>query len=484
MTWKKTAGAAAMVVALLASLPVRALNLKESDKWTLDLDGAAKAYGIGVYLPWPWPALASPASMGGLGWNSRSAALGLGDLRLKFHGAYKDRVRWKVHLRTAVMLSTQPGVLDSMGGGVSALAEPPRWLPLQFTDTDDPNVLWKGELDRLMVKVRFWKIDLTVGRQPISFGVGFVFQPMDLVGTFSPLEIDKEFKPGVDAVRADIALGKFTELTLVGVFGGPVCRHTSVPSSTNPLAPSKWTTPSGGGCSPGGARLDPEHSSAAVRLRTTWGKFDLGGLVGWVRGDVVAGLFASGAIKRFKLRAEGTFTHHFTSDELKYFFDDGELQNVYWTPVNNYFRAVVGFDYTFDTKKHLSTLVEFYYNGFGTLDKNAYLYRAMLPRVSEFGEVVNFGMFYLAWGWTYEAADKLKLIFSTMANLRDPSAHFSLMLDFTLSDNASVVMGGFVPVGKKIKLIYQSGLPTGEFKIGSEFGLYPYMFFAQYKRYF
>ncbi len=460
-------GGGVLAVLVAASGAARATSLLESEDWTLDLDGSAKLYGLALHLSWP---AVLPAT---LGWESNTALAALGELRLKFSGSWRDRVSWNVQLQSAAFLANQPNALTSMGGGVAALADPPRALPLQYTDLDDPKAVWRAQFDRLWVKVRIWKLDLRVGRQPVSLGVGFIWQPADLVGTFSFLELDREFKPGVDALRLDWSLGESTELTVVGVAGGPVCRHVSRPRPVDLAAPSVWRTPAGDTCNPADPRFTWDHSVGLLRFRTSLGPADLGLLGGWVRGDLVAGAFGAAVLGRWKLRSEVTFTHDFSADDT-----DGP----YWSPVNDFVRAVAGVEYSFRTSRPLNLEVEFYYNGFGSLEAEGYLRRAALARVAEFGEVWNLGQVYLGSALRWQAADTVETSVLLVANLVDPSAHLSATVSFSLSDESSLVVGGFLPVGRGPEVRFGPAGP--EVVARSEFGLYPYMLYSEYKRYF
>ncbi|MBU1220288.1 hypothetical protein KKF34_01200 [Myxococcota bacterium] len=459
-----------LTIAVILSFPgsSRGANIHESDNLTMDIDGNIKLFNIGLHMNWPPIALAA-----GLGWDSKSAFMGMGETRIGFSGAYKEDVfKWQLQLKGAFGFYSQPGLMTAMGGGLSSY-EPSYLFPMQYTDNDDPDFFLSGLVDRAFFKFKLGKFDFIVGRQPIGLGVGYIWQPADLMGTFSPIEMDKEYKPGVDAIRINLSPGKFTEISIIGVAGGPPCRHISWPTAANPLLPSVWQTPTGNSCSPGQVRYGQDHSSAAIRARTTMKEWDFGILGGYVRGDLIAGLFTSGAIGKFNLKAEAVFTHD---------LDPAEAGDPYYSSKNNYVRAVAGFEYSFSTKKALRITGEVYYNGFGTTDPANYMDTLKSARSSLHGEVLNPGMFYAAFAAMLEASDKIKINFMTMANLLDPSFHLSLSLDFRLDDNSSVFLGGYLPIGEKPEILIT---PEGaSLNLKSEFGLYPVMVFLQYKRYY
>jgi hypothetical protein len=78
---------------------------------------------------------------------------------------------------------------------------------------------WYHELDRLYTKFEYDNFSAVVGRQAISWGSGRFWQPTDVFGAFSPIEINREYKPGIDAVRLNIFPDFESSLALAYVFG-------------------------------------------------------------------------------------------------------------------------------------------------------------------------------------------------------------------------------------------------------------------------
>ncbi|MDH5728970.1 MAG: hypothetical protein OEZ58_08270, partial [Gammaproteobacteria bacterium] len=73
-------------------------------------------------------------------------------------------------------------------------------------------------LDRAVLTLDYKNFRLYFGRQPISFGAGRFWQPTDVFGAFNPTELDREYKPGVDATVIDFYPSEFSKLTLAYVF--------------------------------------------------------------------------------------------------------------------------------------------------------------------------------------------------------------------------------------------------------------------------
>ncbi|HLP62222.1 MAG TPA: hypothetical protein VK186_25500, partial [Candidatus Deferrimicrobium sp.] len=74
-------------------------------------------------------------------------------------------------------------------------------------------------LDRLLLTIKTGVADILIGRQPIAWGSGRMFNPTDVVAPFAFNELDKEERVGVDAVRIRVPLGRMDELDMGYIFG-------------------------------------------------------------------------------------------------------------------------------------------------------------------------------------------------------------------------------------------------------------------------
>lgn len=76
------------------------------------------------------------------------------------------------------------------------------------------------EVDRAFYKWRFDQASLSLGRQPIDWGAGRFWQPLNVFGAFAPTALDTEFKPGIDAAVLSWYPSQLSSLTGV-VSPGP-----------------------------------------------------------------------------------------------------------------------------------------------------------------------------------------------------------------------------------------------------------------------
>jgi hypothetical protein len=73
------------------------------------------------------------------------------------------------------------------------------------------------ELDRALYKHPFETMTLALGRQPIDWGSGRFWQPLNVFGAFAPTDLDTDYKPGIDAVSLAWYPGPFSAMTAVFV---------------------------------------------------------------------------------------------------------------------------------------------------------------------------------------------------------------------------------------------------------------------------
>lgn len=73
-------------------------------------------------------------------------------------------------------------------------------------------------LDRAVYRWRINNLTLGMGRQPVDWGSGRFWQPLNVFGAFAPTDLDTDFKPGIDALVLDWYPSPFTSVTAVHAF--------------------------------------------------------------------------------------------------------------------------------------------------------------------------------------------------------------------------------------------------------------------------
>ena len=110
------------------------------------------------------------------------------------------------------------------GGGSGVLLSGSR-APYRIWQLDEPLVeigstfSYRHELDRFFAAIVVGKSEITVGRQAVGWGRGVIFGAVDIFAPFSPLESDREWRRGIDALRANIPLTDLISLDAVAALG-------------------------------------------------------------------------------------------------------------------------------------------------------------------------------------------------------------------------------------------------------------------------
>lgn len=146
-------------------------------------------------------------------------------------GAGFFRLRFELNAALTRHFSAQVAyehrALASSGAGVGVGLLPPsvlvpfRLAPLDWAIVDDPHYQHRHELDRAYVALHLDFLELTVGRQAIGLGRGVLFSAIDLFSPFSPTEVDREWRRGVDAIHAEVRIPELAGLSadLIAVLG-------------------------------------------------------------------------------------------------------------------------------------------------------------------------------------------------------------------------------------------------------------------------
>jgi len=423
-----------VLAVLSAPQPAAALSVVDSEKFSLDLGGDIKGRFVAVF---PYEHLLMPDQPVG------QAGL-LGRARLEMRVGRLLQLSAHHQLGADIVSGDLP--MTGAGFGDPTAAGVPEALKLSWAVFDeDSGFTLRGRVDRFALRLRLPHFDLKVGRQPVSFGSSYFFTPLDLVAPFSPTVIDREYKPGVDAVRADVYIGTGGQITAVAAYAG------------------SW---------------DLDGLVLAGHGRLSLGTWDFSLLLGSIHRDFVAGLDLTGSIAGVSLRASATVT-------LPPGFEDGDA--------DPFLRLVAGFDHRFPAG--ITLLGELYYQSVGALRPDGYLDFARSARF-ERGELWSMGRLYAALSVAAELNPIVSINAGLTVNLIDASALLSPGLSWSISDNADLVVGAMLALGKRPAdielqdLFLPDGSPIGEddissvFRPRSEFGLYPHTAYLQINSYF
>ncbi len=319
------------------------------------------------------------------------------------------------------------GLRDGLPAGFGSTAARPRlWDP-------DP---WQGSgvslsinLDRLFFRYSAGPVDITIGRQAISWGSAWFWKPTDRFAPFSPVDIDPDVKRGVDAFRLEAYLSPTTSLDIIATFE----RH---PDDELPV----WT-------------------SAGARIRTTVNRYDL-----------------AFSLARFQSTGQGNWMigAEFQGElPRKVGFRGEAALNVMGESREWDIEVVLGVDYTFKTKTTLAG--ELMFNGYGASGAGGYLQYLTGTGKGERlarGEAFNMGRYYAGLMIRQEINPLVSISFSAIANLGDPSAVFAAGVSWSADENIRLTAGVMVPAGSAP--YFPAGSNAGSLPvIRSEFGLMP-----------
>ena len=178
----------------------RSVSLNTSLKWTSMLSHAS---GDTVYFPEEW----SAASL----WRFRAVLEARPATWLSAQVAYEQRAR---------TVSEGAGLAGGAGVLPAEVAAPYRICQLDDELVEVGTTFsYRHELDRAVASASFGRTDVTIGRQAVGWGRGLLFGAVDVFAPFSPLESDREWRRGVDAVRVRTPLTDLISLDGVVALG-------------------------------------------------------------------------------------------------------------------------------------------------------------------------------------------------------------------------------------------------------------------------
>jgi hypothetical protein len=310
--------------------------------------------------------------------------------------AYEQRARW---------LSGSAG----MGAGSSFLPTearaPYRLGQLDWEIAADDSFAYRHEIDRALVALHPEWGDVTVGRQAIGLGRGTLFSAVDVFSPFSPLEVDREWRRGVDAFRAEYRLSTTSSAECIAVFG------------------ETW-----------------EQSALLGRVRGYLGDVDGSLIFGKRAEDFMVGTAFSAIVGEAEVHGELAV---FDTPEAQ---PDGTL----WGGKHLATKIVVGSSYTFDVGNGLTLLGEYHYSDFGVEDAEDALMRLQdrdFQRRFLRGDTQNLGRQAVAGQLSYPFNDAVNGGFLVLTNPTDGSGVVSPSLRWDVDRNVTLIGNVFVPWG-------------------------------------
>jgi len=389
---------------------------------SFDATGHLKLFSIGTF-PTPYAGDDLPGSL------LAASGSSVVDSRLKLLWRPQRKLRFEVH---PTLTLTQGQASVGLSTGVTRKAD--ELLPLTYAIVDDPQLQLKARLDRASMRWDIKRLRMTLGRQPVTFGKGRVFTPLDLVSPFSPTTIDNSYKPGVDALRLDWFEGMSGRVTLVGAYLGDPGEDFD-----------DWQM---------------DQSTFVAHAKGSAGdNWELEGFAGWLYDEPVLGA---------SVFYNGGFIGYY-----------GDI-NVTIADDESFVRSVLGAQYKPTEKTYVT--VELYAQSLGADDPKDYLQQVTSIRYQR-GELVQLGQLYAALIGSYQLAPLVTLSGAVLSNLTDPSVLLMPSINWSAANNASLSLGALGGFGGRPSATVGT-TDDVQIELRSEYGSVPFTAFIQGAFYF
>jgi len=255
-------------------------------------------------------------------------------------------------------------------------------------------------LDNAYIKMAFKRFDVTAGKQQISLGTGYVWNPTDVFNIKDPLDPTYE-QPGHNAIRVDVPLG--SDYTFTTIYSPD----------------DEW-----------------KNSARLIQFKGRISRFDYS-------------LIAIEKVWRFHdyMRFDLANMYFLELPETRQLFGGstaGELLGVgVWSEygynkmedTKDFHELVVGFDYTFDFQTYL--MVEYYQNTLGKKDKNQYDLNDWMRQFASEQKTISRDQVYCF--IQHPVTDFINIGSSVIYNISDGSLALVPTLSYSLSENLDLM---------------------------------------------
>jgi hypothetical protein len=245
--------------------------------------------------------------------------------------------------------------------------------------------------------------EIRIGRQAVTWGHGFTFNPMDLFNPFAPTDLERDYKTGDDLILVHFPV-KEVDVDLI------YAAHRD----------------------PDTDQAGMDQSSLGVKLHTNLGGLDTDVMVARHYKDMVAGIGTAGNLKEAAFRLDITGTRLDQNSRGRSFYISGVANIDYsWVWFN---RNWYGY-------------VELYYNG---LSDNDYSQELLDPAVSnrlDRGELFALGRWYASANVNLEIHPLVNAYLTPIVNLHDGSGMLLPRVVYDFSDNIRITMAALLNWG-------------------------------------
>jgi len=331
----------------------------------------------------------------GLNINKEFIGLFSNKLRVDLKSEISDNITFAANFNSLLYHGrTVWNILDFLPD--SAVAEVPEgnesFYVLPFSD--------RYYLDNAYIKFAFKYFDLIMGKQQISLGTGYVWNPVDVFNVKDYLDPTYE-QPGHNALRIDVPLG--SSFTLTALYSPE----------------NSW-----------------KESSKMIQLKGTIWRFDFALLAiekSWVFHDYTD--FDQDLMNFTELPEERQLLGFSTAGELLSVGVWVEFAYNWMEETDDFYELVAGADYTFDFQTYV--MVEYYRN---TLAKNGYKEYTLndwLRLMSQEQKAIARDQVYIL--IQHPVSDLISLGFSSIYSISDNSVALIPTLNYSLSENVDIM---------------------------------------------
>ena len=280
-----------------------------------------------------------------------------------------------------------------------------RLLDMTKTVSETDTRIVYHRIDRLALTLLPEWGTIRIGRQALTWGNGFLFNPMDLFNPFAPTDIERDYKVGDDMATIQFPVGDMGDLELLYLPRRDPVDHDV-----------EWDS----------------ESSYAGKYHFSRGTTEFDLLAARHFEDFVVGAGAAGYFRDAAWRADATWT----------FLDDGRDKDGYLSFVAN-----MDYSWVWRTRNYYG-FVEFYYNGLGENNPvDAFTNPDVIERIDR-GELFALGHAYLTGTVQVELHPLFNAFVTIINNLNDPSGIIQPRANWSFSENTQITFGFNVAYGE------------------------------------